>query len=288
MGFVVEFLRGFWTPVRALGFLLRRPRLWILAAVPALFTFGALMATGSFAVRHFDEIQALVLPASLQRSANTGLEGLGQEILRTISDTIVLVCVIAGVFVTSILVGKVLAAPFNDALSARAEVAYTGLHKNDERFSVWAALKSGWWAAGWELRKALLYFVVMAFLLGLNLLPVLGPFMYAGITFTFNVVFMALDYLDFPLERRPGPDGKQLGIRARYTLVWKYRSAMMGYGVITSALLFIPGVNVIFVPLAVVGATLLYIDVAEGGVPQQTPPEPDPPNQSGDEMEMSS
>mgnify|MGYP000256483734 CR=1 FL=1 len=261
---VVKFSSGLTAPLRALKFLARNPRLWPFALMPALICaviLGALLYGGW---THSLSLYELVVPDFLKAS-KTGAETswltkLGLDILQEISLVVLRVTVALTAAIMAILLGKILAAPFNDALSERAEQIYNTQAPSKEPFSIKVILQDSWWAVRWEAKKVIIYLMVLLPLLLLNLIPFVGSFLYAGLAFVFNVSFLAYDYMDFPLERRRGPNGRH-GARERGSILWRHRWPMLGYGMSTSLLLFLPLINFLFLPLAVTGATLLYVDL---------------------------
>lgn len=259
---VRDITQGFFAPMRALRFLGSRPRLWPLALMPALITFILLGGYGWWAWDHsaaaYDTFVDLL---GLRKNAGEtdALTQLGIDVLRIISLTVLRVMMLVTAVIFAILLGKILAAPFNDALSEKVELAYLDRQKTGG-FSLMSVLRGGLWAVTWEAKKVGIYLLVLIPLLLLNGLPLVGTFLYTVVVFLFNVMFLAFDYLDFPLERRPGPTGP-LGFKARGSLVMRHKAAMLGFGTAATILLFVPLLNFLFLPLAVSGATLLYLEL---------------------------
>lgn len=254
---------GFFAPARALRFLGRHPRLWPLALMPALITVVLLVGYGWWA---WDNSAALydwvvdLLNLRSNKGETDAMTQLGIDVLRIVSLTVLRVAMLTTAVIFAILVGKILSAPFNDALSERVELAWADRKKEGAGFSLLSVIKGSWWAVTWEAKKVGVYLIVLIVLMFFNILPLIGSFLYSILLFTFNVMFLAFDYLDFPLERRPGPTGP-LGFKARGSLILRHRSAMLGFGLAATLLLLVPVVNFLFLPLAVSGATILFLEL---------------------------
>ncbi|MFN0112917.1 MAG: EI24 domain-containing protein [Blastocatellia bacterium] len=136
-------------------------------------------------------------------------------------------------------VARVLLAPFAEAISRKTHTITTGeTFRSDVGWI--RAMKEG-------LKIALLHIVVGGLALALNFLPPFGPVI--GILIT--VFLHGLDFLDVPLSVRGVPFSKKLGI------VWQNKSAAFGFGAASYLMLLVPVVNLICLPVGVIGATLL-------------------------------
>lgn len=161
---------------------------------------------------------------------------------------------------------NVLAAPFNDLLSEEVEHLVTGA-KGPE-FSLKVILRDTVRSVRLELTKLIIYLLVMGptFLLSL-LLPAIGQVIYSIFGFLFTAMYFAMDFIDWPASRR------NQGVRFRFGLMGKHFLPMLGFGTGVWLLLFIPLVNLLFMPAAVAGGTLLYLDL-ERAKPSPEPPAP--------------
>jgi len=111
-------------------------------------------------------------------------------------------------------------------------------------------------------------------------LPVVGQILYTIFGFVFTAMYWSIDYVDWPASRQ------NKGVGYRFGMATKHFLPMFGYGTGVWLFLFVPFVNLLFMPAAVAGGTLLYLDL-EGGVAGQsteTPPKdespPSPPVES--------
>ena len=157
------------------------------------------------------------------------------------------IVMLIAVFFCFAVVANLIGAPFNGFLAAAVESRLTGTAGTDSGhgllYEIVMALKS-------ELVK-FLYFIVRAIpLLLLLLIPVIGPVIW----FFFGAWMLALEYLDYPMGNHGMffPDIRQ-NARSR-------RALALGFGSGVLLLTMIPLVNFIAMPVAVAGATRLYLD----------------------------
>lgn len=146
-------------------------------------------------------------------------------------------------------VTNLIAAPFNGLLSEKVERYESGKTVSDE--GVAGLIKDIPRTLGREFQK-MWYFLPRAlgfFLLSL-LLPVIGQIIW----FLWISWMMAIQYLDYPFDNHKLPF-----TRMRFELrAQKGKSLSFGFGIIV--LTMIPLVNLIVMPLAVAGATALWVD----------------------------
>ena len=143
-------------------------------------------------------------------------------------------------------VARVLLAPFAEALSRRAHAINNGqaMSQNNQ----------GWARAMWEGLKLVMFQLVVALAalaLGLAFPPVGAP-----IGVAIAIFLGGLDFFDIPLSTRG------LRLRKKLGLVWRNKSLALGFGAAAYLMLLIPVVNMLALPVGVIGATLL-IDALE-------------------------
>jgi CysZ protein len=138
-------------------------------------------------------------------------------------------------------VARVLLAPFAEALSRKTRVINKGrtIHQNNQ----------GWARAMWEGLKLVTFQAVVALAalaLGLAFPPVGAP---VGVAVA--IFLGGLDFFDIPLSTRGLRLKKKLGV------IWLNKSLALGFGVAAYLMLLIPVINMLALPVGVVGATLL-------------------------------
>lgn len=156
---------------------------------------------------------------------------------------------LAVVFLTN-----VVAAPFNDLLSE--EVEHLRIGKKGPPFSLKVLMRDSVRTVGLEALKMALYLVIMVplYLLSL-LLPAIGQVIYTIFAFLFTALYFSVDYVDWPASRR------SRSITYRFGMLKEHFLPMFGFGTGVWLFLFIPLVNLLFMPAAVAGGTLLFLDL---------------------------
>jgi len=150
------------------------------------------------------------------------------------------------------LVANLVGAPFNGLLAERVEAHLTGRRTSED--PGWLSmLRSTPRLLGSEIAKLLYLAAWLLPLLILQFVPllnVLAPFL----LFLFGAWMLALEYLDYPL----GNHGALFRDVRREARARRPRALGFGFGV--AALSAVPIVNLFVMPVAVAGATALYVD----------------------------
>jgi len=244
---VPGFAAGMASLFRGAGFLLRRPRLWPVSMIPAALTL-LLFAGLAWA--------ALALGGDLTErltGGDWGFLAFLKTVVNILIPVLVILFMVGLMFFTFTLVGTAVASPFLDILSARTERLLMP-EGQEEAGSIWKdALRS----VGDTARLLALQIGVMVLTLALNFLPVAGTVAWVGI----GAWMAAFDYLDFPLARHRVPWMK------RWAFLKAHAGATLGFGLGVFLLLLIPFLNLFVLPVAVVGATLLYLELRPGANP---------------------
>jgi CysZ protein len=135
---------------------------------------------------------------------------------------------------------RVLLAPFSEMLSRKAHAISTGTE-----------YRSGfsWSRAMIEGLKLALFHIAAA--LAALVLSILFPPVGTPMGIVVAVFLCGLDFLDVPLSARGMPFGKKLGV------IGRNKALALGFGTASYLMLLIPGINLLSLPVGVIGATLL-------------------------------
>ena len=152
-------------------------------------------------------------------------------------------------------VGRILAAPFLEALSKKVEQEILG---RDAGFAEMSIMRSIWRTLRQESLRLLVYLIIMGFLLFLHLVPGLGSLVYSVLATVITCFFLASEFMDYPMERR----GYRLRDKLGQTL--KLGLSGLAFGGSLFVMAMIPFINLAFLPAAAVGGTLLYLDRVHG------------------------
>jgi uncharacterized protein involved in cysteine biosynthesis len=249
----LELLRGASYPLRGYALLRRQRGLWPYAFLPMLLTSLALLASVILAASYHDALLRLVWqePGS-DRGVWLGL------LYRTAS-ALSFVLALIGLSVLCVACSTVFAAPFNDALSEAIEEREAG--RPAAPFALVRVLRELVQSIGLSLFRLTLYGLIVGPLWFLSwFVPGLGQALYLAAWALFTAAYFALDYVDWPATRRG------LSLRERFGLLGRYPLRMLGFGLAVWACLFVPLLNLVFMPLSVAGGTLLFLDL-EAGIP---------------------
>ncbi len=194
-------------------------------------------------------------------------------LIKILESLLWLVYVIMGLIVSFALVyllGNLVSAPFNDILSERVEELYTGVPA--PRFGLKRFFKSMWLAITEELKRLGFYLVVLLLIQLFNLLPVVGSAVSVILGGIFSAFFLALEYVSLPMARRFYKFQDWIGT------VRRNLSLSLGFGTVSGALLWVPLLNFVVIPISVVSGTLLFCDMDRAGL---VPPRPDVVREGG-------
>jgi len=161
-----------------------------------------------------------------------------------------------------------LAAPFNDALSEAVERRVRG--RGGPPFSISKLFRDAFRSIAYEVGKLAAWVAVVVPILLLSIpFPVVGPVTgptSLGVTW----VFFGLDHVDWVAARRDATLGD------RVEMVKKRFRPLVGLGIGVWILIHVPFLNLLFMPAAVAGGTLLFLDLEDeaGTMPAAGPPAP--------------
>jgi CysZ protein len=247
--FVMSFLKGFWAPLNGLGFLWRNRALWKFVWIPMLINVVVFVGLGTVFVAFFSSLIHLLLP-----QGDAWYWAVLSVLLWVVGS---LLLVIFFLFAFTV-VGNMIGGPFNDVLSERVERMVRGdLEASAASFGQQVRYVGR--SAVESLKLLLFYLVGWVVLLLWNLIPGLGTVIYAVTTGAWTFLFLALEFGDYYLARH------WIRFRARWSRIWTHRWASLGFGAGSALLLVIPLLNLLLIPAAVTGATLLWLRL--------TPPE---------------
>jgi len=245
-----DFVKGLLYPLRGLAILRRHPGLARYWVPPIVLTTAALVASLVFAVRFYDDAVALVWR---EPSGEGWAEGV-LSVLHWFLSAFALLVGVGLAMLVAVVLANLFAAPFNDALSEAVEELETG--NPAPKFALVRLLRDLARTLRLELVKLLLYLAVMGPLWLVSLLlPGIGQALYMVFAALFTSLYFAVDYIDWPASRRG------FGWRQRLALLRVRPLMTLGFGFAVAACLFVPLLNLCFMPLAVSGGTRLFLDL---------------------------
>ena len=252
----IGFARGLTYAVRGARFVYFRhtklARYWVF---PIAITAVALVSVFYGAGTLYDDLGGAVwslFPESWNEA--TGFVGGLVTALRWLIELVSGLLITLLGLVLVVVLSSVVAAPFNDALSEAVEHILTG--EPAPPFSFKRMVADVFRTIRLEIGKVLLYTVVVGpMFLASFFIPGIGQVI-SIIGFALTAIFLGVDYIDWPAARR------DWSVRDRIAFTRRQLPAVAGLGTGVWVLLFIPLVNLFFMPAAVAGGTMLFVDLA--------------------------
>jgi CysZ protein len=227
--------------LRGIGLFLGTPGVRLLGIVPVLLAALVVLSLLGLLVVYLDELAETLTPfADRWDESSRTLVRVGAGLALLLGSTVVLV-------VSFTVIAQIIGQPFYERISDRIE---------HQLGAPPAGADAPWWRTfpRASLESALLLAMTLACtapLFVLGLFPVLGQTVVPVLQALVAGFFLAVELLAIPLERR----GLHLAGRLRF--VWRHRAQTLGFGVTAFLLFLVPLMNVLVMPGAVVGATLL-------------------------------
>lgn len=242
-------------PFRALGRILSDRRLWGYVLVPLVLNlvlgvllYGVLLNLG------FGWIDGL--------SERSSLGGALEAVLRVV----LVVGLFVGVGFVLVRFGVLLGSPWYSNMSERIERAELGSAPPAEPLTPAGIARDLGRALGFELRKLVIVLVVGLLLLLVNLIPVAGQAIGTVGSVVLGAFIACLDFFDGPLERR------RLRFREKVGYARQNMPASAGFGLACFALISIPLLNLLLIPVCVAAGTLFFCQRPTAPVAPAAPP----------------
>ncbi|MDU2942143.1 MAG: sulfate transporter CysZ [Enterobacteriaceae bacterium] len=145
-----------------------------------------------------------------------------------------------------------IAAPFNGLLAEQLEARLTGATPPDSGIlgimkDLPRVMKREWQKLAWYLPRAVI-------LLILYFIPGIGQTIAPVLWFLFSAWMMAIQYCDYPFDNHKVP------FRTMREALQKRRMTNMQFGMVVNLFTMIPFVNLIIMPVAICGATSMWVD----------------------------
>jgi CysZ protein len=242
-----RFICGIGLPFRAAAFLGRNPRLVPFVIIPAIINIALFALSAWLLINNAGELVGWLWEKPL-------VDGFLSYLLVGLWYVIfVLVHLVAVVlsYAIVLLVGGIVASPFHDFLSEQTELILRGVDElpDADESIVWGLIRS----IGSSAFIALCYVAIMVPILLLNLIPAAGSVAATVLGTCVSAFFVSLEYTDPTLQRHG------MALKAKLGLIWKNLPLTGSFGLGTSLLLWVPLMNFVCMPIAVIGGTALGI-----------------------------
>ena len=242
---------GLRLPFQSLGVILRHRDLFRLSLAMAAVTAVILIALLWVLFAYTDDLVAAVW-APPDRAWLMGLWWL-------VTFAIGLLLAILGALILPPIALSPLADPLSEATEVHAGGTAPPFQWKDLWVGTWVGLKH-------TLVRLVLTLVGVILLLPLNLIPGFGSLLYAGLSGLWGMLGLTAEHLGAPLARHRYPSRTVFRVmRARPAL-------SIGFGLGVWLILIVPVLNAFFLPLAIVGGTLLFLGLQRAdALPARTP-----------------
>ncbi len=244
-GLIGRFLRGLFAPLRGLRFLFANRRLLKYAAFPTLINVILVCFLFYLGVHFSHELVSRFIPAQAQWY---------WAVLTYSIEVVVIVTLIFFLAVVFYILAGIICVPFNDLLSRKTEEILAG-KKDEEPFSMRLFAKDIVFSLKNEIKRTFILLILLLFLLILYVIPVVGKPAYLVFGNIATMLFLAYDNLDYALARR------RLSFGRKWKFILGNLSSTLGFGAGALFSVLVPFFNFIVIPLTVVGATLLFIEI---------------------------
>ncbi len=250
---VSNFSQGFLYPFRAGKFIKGHPALLRYIIVPFLINVVVLSLAVYWGFSFFNSVVVHYIP-----QGDAWYWVILSYFLWTVAVLITMVLVFFGFAVS----GAIISSPFNDILSEKTEELLTGI-PSDEPFIFGVFLRDAMHTVVDETKKILIFVVLMALLLPLNLIPG-GSLPYSILSVLLTVYFLVVEYTGYVFYR------KHLTFKDQRRFISARKFLMLGFGTGIMGVLAVPFLQFFCIPLGVVGATRLWHDLSG---PEKVKPE---------------
>ncbi len=241
VGSIRGFVGGFFSVWSALRFVLKNPSLYKYVAIPFIINVIVFSAAIYWGLDLFTNLTGQYFSAH-----GAWYWQILAAVVKLFAGLITLVVV----FFVFTVVGNLIAAPFNDVLSERTEQLLTG-NLIIEPFSLTQIAKDFWRVMFDEVRKISIFILLMLVALLFNFLPGVGSLIYAVLSVVLTLYFLVIEYTGYVFGR------KHLCFKDQRKFIAQNRLGALGFSVAVMCMLFIPFVQFLTIPIAVVAATQL-------------------------------
>ncbi len=253
--FIAQAVIGFTYPLEALTFISKH-RLWGMTMVPFIvnLVLFLLLLTAVW-----------LLGVPVVEAANAWLAGIAGssgfvrglfEVLSWLIWVLALALTVGLSGIVILLFGQAFASPFLDALSEKVENLAVGSQKKPmslHRLIATVVLAIGDLIWGLVFLALIHVPILIVGMTGLGAVPA------AAASFCFSAWLLSQEFVGLALTRQ------LVGYRGRWRAVWANKWVTLGFGSACMLLLLVPVLNLVLLPLAAVGGTLLYCDLAAAG-----------------------
>ncbi len=246
--FIIRAMQGFTAPIRGLGFLLKNFRLIKYTIFPIIINVILVITLYFFGSKYLLGFVDKLIPDE---------QAWYWAILFWIAAIFVIILFLLVSAIIFYIIGGIICVPFNELLSQKVEAILLG-EFHDEPFSLRVISKDIGYALTHEILKSVIYLFIIVLILPLFFIGLFTIIVSVIFAVIFNIVtwfFLAYDYFDHPLGRR------RINFANKLKFVYHNLPTSLGFGAAAFLFLYVPFLNLILLPLNVIGGTILFFEV---------------------------
>jgi CysZ protein len=237
-----SFANGFFYPFRGAKFVMRHPRLYGYILIPFLINALVFSTALYLGYQFFNGFVLEHIPQGEQWY---------WAILYYLAWFVAAIGTSVLMFFSFAIIGNLIASPFNDLLSEKVEIILGG---SEIEAGSWREMFSDSWRIIKEEAKRMIAFVVlMILLIPINFIPGFGQVVYTVLSSLLLIFFLTVEYFSYPLYR------KTFTFKEQRKYIFSHKLLSFGFGCGVFCLLAIPLLQLLTIPLSVVGATMLCV-----------------------------
>jgi CysZ protein len=229
--------------IRGASFLRHNRKLWKYAAAPLIISI--LILSASYGILYY--ILTGIYASYFSQSSYS-------EVL-----FYVLIAVISALFLVIFFfiftrVVSAIASPFNDLLSQKTEQLIAGFYE-ETHVSYLRILKNSTRAIMHAFKILGVYIGLLLLCLLFFVIPVIGQILFTISGAVLSAFMIAYEYFSYPMDRR------EYTWAMKKEFLKKHKMSALSFGLGCVGVASIPLVNIFFVPAAVIGGTILFLDL---------------------------
>jgi len=227
---------------KAILYLLKNTWTWWLILIPLIINIVLTIFLWSW----FKEISYNWLHALFIHSQNL-------SILENIIKGFIWILSLLISILAMILISLIVSAPFNGILAEKILIKHN-IYQESQLINIKAIGSEIIRAINFELGKIFLSLIILIITSILNLIPIIGNILYVVINFLFTGFINTMDFYD------PALSLLKYNFKEKKSYVWQRKFKNLVPILITSFLINIPFINVLFIPIGITAATLEVCD----------------------------
>jgi CysZ protein len=246
--FFKRYVSGFINVFEAFDVVFTKPSLFLYFIIPFIISMIVLVLLIFFGVTSLiDFIPGLV--------TIDDKDGFLYQLFYVLISVIFVLMVIFMAGYSFIAIVKIFCAPFNDLLSEKIEIMKNEHYKEPE--NAWQHfIKNLFPTILEELKKITVFLTGYLVIVLLSFLPFIN-FISPFLLVIYSAIVLSIDFVDYSMARR------RMTLKAKIQFFKANKAEMLGFGTSVFLMFSIPIVNIFFIQIAVIAATLLYIKKEE-------------------------